>query len=536
MANKPTIPDFPTLPDFGQMITQACEVVASVRGIPYDFNGTLSLENKFVVLFKTVKEMFEAQDELVKSYKALYDFVNNYFTNLDVQEEINNKIQSMVDDGSFWVAMKAVIPFITPQIYGAMGDGVHDDTDSIKNTILNNPNKTIFFPDGIYLISSTIILNPANDKSVSLSFSKNAIIKASDNFPKNAYMFGIQLIGTYNYYSNNAIIRIDGMQCDCNGCNFLINGINTNDRAYPIELSNCNVHNIGSRGIFIQTGYNSNSSDSLIHDCVFLGTDLKGSTGILVAGADNKFTNVRLHGFRRGMVFDRGGQICINVHTLHHGTFDLDYVNDSIGFYCRNGSLNEFTNCFSDSHASGWVFDVDSPSTLTGCICFWWNDLTANTYAIRIKSGVSFNSKVNNLVVAVSGNAGDRRIMGKTGTGGGNGKIIGLTLTNPQYMTDLENDYANSVYNASFGNLHFTNLSLKVNENSRLQTELDAKPLLSKNYHKIIPYGISCVNGYVQGTILTYNPNTAKFTILLHNISTATTVTEIFIYYVLLPT
>lgn len=100
MADKPTIPDFPNLPDFGQMITQACEVVASVRGIPYDFNGTLSLENKFVVLFKTVKEMFVAQDELVKSYKALYEFINNYFSNLDVQEEVNKKIQSMADDGS----------------------------------------------------------------------------------------------------------------------------------------------------------------------------------------------------------------------------------------------------------------------------------------------------------------------------------------------------------------------------------------------------------------------------------------------------
>ena len=30
MADKPEIPDFPTFPDFGQMITQACRVVASV--------------------------------------------------------------------------------------------------------------------------------------------------------------------------------------------------------------------------------------------------------------------------------------------------------------------------------------------------------------------------------------------------------------------------------------------------------------------------------------------------------------------------
>lgn len=106
---KPTIPDFPTLPDFGQMITQACEVVASVRGIPYDFNGTLSLENKFVVLFKTVKEMFDAQDELVKSYKALHDFINQYFSNLDLQNEVNKKIEEMKESGELLNLMKPTV-------------------------------------------------------------------------------------------------------------------------------------------------------------------------------------------------------------------------------------------------------------------------------------------------------------------------------------------------------------------------------------------------------------------------------------------
>lgn len=109
MAKKPTIPDFPTLPDFGQMITQACEVVASVRGIPYDFNGTLSLENKFVVLFKTVKEMFDAQDELVKSYKALHDFINQYFSNLDLQNEVNKKIEEMKESGELLNLMKPTV-------------------------------------------------------------------------------------------------------------------------------------------------------------------------------------------------------------------------------------------------------------------------------------------------------------------------------------------------------------------------------------------------------------------------------------------
>lgn len=109
MAEKPKIPDFPTLPDFGQMITQACEVVASVRGIPYDFNGTLSLENKFVVLFKTVKEMFDAQDELVKSYKALHDFINQYFTNLNLQTEVNKKIEEMKESGELLNLLKPTV-------------------------------------------------------------------------------------------------------------------------------------------------------------------------------------------------------------------------------------------------------------------------------------------------------------------------------------------------------------------------------------------------------------------------------------------
>ncbi len=100
MATKPNIPDFPDLPDVDNMIAQACELIANIRGIPYDFNGTLSLENKFTVLFKTVQEMFKAQDELVESYKELYDFINTYFSKLDVQEEVNKKIQSMADDGS----------------------------------------------------------------------------------------------------------------------------------------------------------------------------------------------------------------------------------------------------------------------------------------------------------------------------------------------------------------------------------------------------------------------------------------------------
>ena len=126
MATKPNIPDFPDLPDVGNMIAQACELIANIRGIPYDFNGTLSLENKFTVLFKTVQEMFKAQDSLIKSYKDLYNFINTYFDKLDVQEEINKKIQSMVDDGS-------LLAIIAPTIETKTGEWLETNITNPSN-------------------------------------------------------------------------------------------------------------------------------------------------------------------------------------------------------------------------------------------------------------------------------------------------------------------------------------------------------------------------------------------------------------------
>lgn len=39
-------------------------------------------------------------EEIVTAFNNLYDYVNNYFDNLDVQEEINNKLDAMTEDGT----------------------------------------------------------------------------------------------------------------------------------------------------------------------------------------------------------------------------------------------------------------------------------------------------------------------------------------------------------------------------------------------------------------------------------------------------
>lgn len=194
MAKKTTTPDFPTLPDFGQMITQACEVVASIRGIPYDFNGTLSLENKFVVLFKTVKEMFDAQDELVKSYKALHDFINQYFSNLDLQNEVNKKIEEMKESGelvnllkptvsnevSTWLRANITNPSNPPidislSVENAAADAkvTGDKIDSLKENlvVLKNINNILDY----HLINNIALLTTGNEEIVDNWYSTDYI-------------------------------------------------------------------------------------------------------------------------------------------------------------------------------------------------------------------------------------------------------------------------------------------------------------------------------------------------------------------------
>lgn len=183
MANKPTIPNFPTLPDFGQMITQACEVVASVRGIPYDFNGTLSLENKFVVLFKTVKEMFDAQDELVKSYKALHDFINQYFSNLDLQNEVNKKIEEMKKSGELLNLMK---PTVSNEVAAWL-------TANITNP--SNPP----IDKSLTVENAAADAKVTGDKINNLTLSVRELVKNQENIKTQVLMFDITKI-SFNLY------------------------------------------------------------------------------------------------------------------------------------------------------------------------------------------------------------------------------------------------------------------------------------------------------------------------------------------------
>lgn len=166
---------------------------------------------------ENVNKLSENFDELQSAFNTLKKYIEEYFDNLDIQEEINKKLDEMATDGTLLSLFSKYMVYSVNNVeelkntnlvngsrvktlgyytindgggadyyisnvkptnyyeklnngnyailnknannvkqFGAYGDGVHDDTISIQNCI--NERDSILIDNGSYLISNTIYL------------------------------------------------------------------------------------------------------------------------------------------------------------------------------------------------------------------------------------------------------------------------------------------------------------------------------------------------------------------------------------------
>lgn len=92
--------------------------------------------NEFNKVLKEWAEMKKNFNNLNDAFNDLKTYVHDYFKNLDVQEEINNKLDEMVNNGTFPRLLKSMLNYVCAEWYGAKGDGISDDTNAL-NLALN---------------------------------------------------------------------------------------------------------------------------------------------------------------------------------------------------------------------------------------------------------------------------------------------------------------------------------------------------------------------------------------------------------------
>ena len=103
--------------------------------IPLVYDDSLSyyeLLNKVVdYLNNTIQDVANVEtnvENLLTAYNQLQEYVNDYFDNLDVQDEINNKLDDMVEDGTLDALVAPYLDAFKTQIY---------DTVNTQNTEIN---------------------------------------------------------------------------------------------------------------------------------------------------------------------------------------------------------------------------------------------------------------------------------------------------------------------------------------------------------------------------------------------------------------
>lgn len=248
-----------------------------------------------------------------------------------------------------------------------VADGITPASDGIQKIIDQNPNRTIFFPDGVYLLDKPI-LTPADPKqSVCLELSGYAVLRASDNWTHDCAM--VRLGATHP--ANDTVTvgsnySFKGGVVDGNG---IADGISI-DGGRETLVQNVSIKHTRI-GLHIKYGANCGSSDADIFGVNIMGNGKKESVGVLLEGYDNSLTNMRIADVYTGVWMKSAGNVMKNLHPLFTISYD-DYEN-SCGFKDEGGN-NWYNFCYSDHFGTGFYFAKGKRSILDACYTLWYCD------------------------------------------------------------------------------------------------------------------------------------------------------------------
>ncbi|MBR6709749.1 MAG: hypothetical protein IKL84_08755 [Clostridia bacterium] len=306
-----------------------------------------------------------------------------------------------------------------------------DLSDALQELILQNPNRTIFFPDGEYVIAKPIC-TPANPvHAVTLLLSNFAVIKAAENWSSTEAMIRLGAAEPFNEIAvNGSNYGITGGIIDGSD---VANGISVDSgRETRIEKVSIKHTHIG---IHIKDGANNHSSDADILDVNIVGNQKVGSIGVLIEGCDNTLTNMRIASVQIGIKILRTSQLLKNIHPLFcfGGEMNAESYADSCGFYDDTPYQTWYQNCYSDQFATGFRMRGGARNVYSDCFCFWY------TPHGGVQTGFAADGKFCSVIRSSNVNfhkASKNNAYLRVGEAGGNG-VIETPIFDASRITDF---------------------------------------------------------------------------------------------------
>ena len=251
-------------------------------------------------LNKTIEDVETLHGDVTNlhnAYTKLQTYVNSYFSTLDVQQEINNKLDEMAKNGALTQIFNSkFFNVVTPILYGAVGDGISDDLTAFNKAIkfLNENNGGILYiPPKTFAISDTIFV-PSNVSIVGCGV--NSVIKMIDS---SYSRFGtcIGVCGD-NVIINNLFITFSGWEIpsitgSVFGCIGISNGKFFDGMTYPNDYENRN--NVVIKNIYTDKFYSVNSECHGLYTMNDITYDrLHGDSLVSIQYSNGEISNVNI--------------------------------------------------------------------------------------------------------------------------------------------------------------------------------------------------------------------------------------------------
>lgn len=210
--------------------------VCSLGAIPTSYKESLSYEEQLLwllnyietVLLPAVNDNSEAIIELQNLYKQLKDYVDNYFSDLNVQNEINKKLDEMATDGT-------LAKIINEDIF----NGINDKIGNLDTLTTDNKSSLV---NAINEVDSHADTNSTNIGALNTltTDSKNNIVSAINEVDSNNNQAFTDIGNLNNLNTDNKSNLVNAInEVDTNINNLTIVG----GEDVTFTLSNGNIRN-----------------------------------------------------------------------------------------------------------------------------------------------------------------------------------------------------------------------------------------------------------------------------------------------------
>jgi len=308
-------------------------------------------------------------------------------------------------------------------------DSGEDVSDALQELILANPNRTLFFPDGEYLLSKPLMTPAEPSRSVSLSLSNYAILRASEDWESDEALVRLGGIFPFNDIntpgSNYSFV---GGIVDGRG---VANGISV-DSGRETMIRNVSIKNTRV-GIHIKWGANFRSSDADVRDVNIVGNNAADSVGVWLVGHDNTLTNMRIASVHTGILAESGGNVFRNLHPLYifegENASDENYLT-SVAFDDRWND-NYYDICYSDQFCTAFSMQSSSRNIYDKSYIMWYTERGGVETAFRV------NGRLESVIRTprVNFKGGAENVLLTVSEEGGSGMIENPMLNDASYLT-----------------------------------------------------------------------------------------------------